>query len=71
MHQLLPTYHITHRSLSTALVLCTIHIESLAEGHNVNRILADINVNPAKIDDCCQGSPARPGPFFFQFLWMI
>ncbi|KAK0474319.1 hypothetical protein EDD18DRAFT_1116683 [Armillaria luteobubalina] len=43
-----PTNRITHRSLSTGLISHTIHIESLPEGYNVNRVLAAVKVNPAE-----------------------
>ncbi len=44
----LPANRITHRSLSTGLISRTVRVESLAEGYNVNRVLAAIKANPAE-----------------------
>ncbi|SJL02966.1 uncharacterized protein ARMOST_06309 [Armillaria ostoyae] len=46
--QRLPANRITHRSLSTGLISRTVRVDSLAEGYNVNRILAAIKANPAE-----------------------
>ncbi|KAK0431095.1 hypothetical protein EV421DRAFT_1854954 [Armillaria borealis] len=47
-HFKLPTNHITYCSLSTGLISRTVHVESHAEGYNVNRILAAIKANPTE-----------------------
>ncbi|PBK93393.1 hypothetical protein ARMGADRAFT_1012305, partial [Armillaria gallica] len=44
----LPANRITHRSLSTSVISRTVRVESLAEGYNVNRVLAAIKANPAE-----------------------